>query len=62
VSPAAKTAERPIGAPSATGPTSASPESNTRIGRARHDHEFARLRGDIMSVPASTELAEADSA
>jgi hypothetical protein len=52
--PAAKTAERAAAAPTSAGPVGSTPEPNTRVGRARENHDFARLRGDILPVPEST--------
>jgi hypothetical protein len=54
--PAAKTADRQSTSPSAAGPVKKSPESNTRVGRARAVPDFARLRGDIIPVTPAAEL------
>jgi hypothetical protein len=57
VPPAAKTAERPAGATTSSGPVGTTPEMNMRLGRVREGHGYAKLRGDILSVPkAGTEL------
>ena len=48
--PAAKTADRFAEPPSASGPTGTTPESNTRMGRARENDDFAKLRGDILPI------------
>ena len=57
--PATKTAERPTGPPTSSGPIGSVPEANRRVGRARDDHGYARLRGDILSVPATAPGLEA---
>jgi hypothetical protein len=51
VVPAAKTAERPVVGPTASGPIGMTPETNWRVATAQDDHDYARLRGDILSVP-----------
>jgi hypothetical protein len=51
VAPAAKTAERPAAGPTANGPVGTTPEMNRRMGSVRDDQDYARLRGDILSVP-----------
>jgi hypothetical protein len=51
VAPTTKTAERPLGGATSSGPIGAIPEANRHMGRVREDHGFARLRGDILSVP-----------
>jgi hypothetical protein len=53
--PDAKTAERPAGSPTSAGPVRATPESNTRVGRAREEHDFAELRGEILPAPPSND-------
>jgi len=51
VAPATKTAERPAAGPTASGPNGITPEMNRRVGSVREDHDYARLRGDILTVP-----------
>jgi hypothetical protein len=57
VSPATKTAERPVGTPTAIGPARTTPETNRRVGRSREHKPHATLRGDILSVPAAENIA-----
>ena len=51
--PATKTAERPSGSSTSAGPAGTTPEPNTRIGRTRDNDDYAKLRGDILPVPAT---------
>jgi hypothetical protein len=50
-----KTAERPAGSATSAGPVRTTPESNTRVARARKDKDFAQLRGEILPVPSSAD-------
>lgn len=52
-SPANDSLGRPAQAPTAIGPVSSPPESNTKIGRIRDSADYARLRGDILPSPSS---------
>lgn len=57
-SPANDSLGRPAQAPTAIGPVSSPPESNTKIGRIRDSADYARLRGDILPSPSSSSSAE----
>jgi hypothetical protein len=58
VAPTAETADRSTAPPSASGPTGTTPESNTRMGRARENDDFAKLRGDILPIAPVAATAE----
>jgi hypothetical protein len=53
--PISKTAERAATAPRSSGPTGTKAEPNTRVGRARVNEDFAKLRGDILPVRIAPE-------
>jgi hypothetical protein len=59
VAPATKTAERPATGSTASGPIGITPEANRRVGSVREDHDYARLRGDVLSVPPTAYGLEA---